>query len=130
MAITFGVFVPQGWRMDLIGIENPVDQFEAMTAVAREGRNYDEIVKSTSYSFFPVDAGADPVQATARVREGYGGMDFDTFTSKVAPVKTTDEIAEAVQTGAGYAITCIPGLAYDLDPLHRYEEGVVNKLAE
>ncbi|HST49504.1 LLM class F420-dependent oxidoreductase [Jatrophihabitans sp.] len=31
----FGIFVPQGWRMDLVGIGDPVQQWEAMTAVAR-----------------------------------------------------------------------------------------------
>jgi F420-dependent oxidoreductase-like protein len=31
----FGVFVPQGWRMDLTEIDDPVEQWEAMTAVAR-----------------------------------------------------------------------------------------------
>ncbi len=31
----FGVFVPQGWRMDLAEIEDPVQQLEAMTAVAK-----------------------------------------------------------------------------------------------
>lgn len=36
MSMEFGVFVPQGWRMDLIDIEEPVDQFAAMTNVAKE----------------------------------------------------------------------------------------------
>jgi F420-dependent oxidoreductase-like protein len=31
----FGVFVPQGWKMDLTEIADPVEQFEAMTAVAQ-----------------------------------------------------------------------------------------------
>ena len=31
----FGVFVPQGWRMDLVELDDPVEQWEAMTAVAR-----------------------------------------------------------------------------------------------
>jgi len=31
----FGVFVPQGWRMDLADIPDPVEKYEAMTAVAR-----------------------------------------------------------------------------------------------
>lgn len=31
----FGVFVPQGWRMDLGDLTDPVEQYEAMTAVAR-----------------------------------------------------------------------------------------------
>src|SRR5689334_1632330 len=36
MAVRFGVFVPQGWRLDLVEIADPVAQFEAMTDVARE----------------------------------------------------------------------------------------------
>lgn len=35
MAVDFGVFVPQGWRMDLVGIEGPHEQYEAMTRVAK-----------------------------------------------------------------------------------------------
>jgi F420-dependent oxidoreductase-like protein len=35
MTVRFGVFVPQGWRLDLVEIDDPVEQFEAMTAVAR-----------------------------------------------------------------------------------------------
>ena len=35
MAVDFGVFVPQGWRMDLVGIEDPYEQYEAMTRVAK-----------------------------------------------------------------------------------------------
>lgn len=36
MGMEFGVFVPQGWRMDLTGIKDPVEQFAAMTNVAKE----------------------------------------------------------------------------------------------
>ena len=35
MAVRFGVFVPQGRRLDLVEIRDPIEQFEAMTAVAR-----------------------------------------------------------------------------------------------
>ncbi|MFN7470235.1 MAG: LLM class F420-dependent oxidoreductase, partial [Roseiflexaceae bacterium] len=35
MSVKFGVFVPQGWRLDLVEIDNPLAQYEAMTAVAR-----------------------------------------------------------------------------------------------
>ena len=44
--VDFGVFVPQGWRMDLVEIEDPVEQYEAMTQVAKvadETRAYDSI---------------------------------------------------------------------------------------
>jgi F420-dependent oxidoreductase-like protein len=46
MAVDFGVFVPQGWRMDLVEIEDPYQQYEAMTRVARvaeETGGYDSI---------------------------------------------------------------------------------------
>ncbi|MEM8534510.1 MAG: LLM class F420-dependent oxidoreductase [Chloroflexota bacterium] len=35
MTVQFGVFVPQGWRMDLVEIDNPVEKYEAMTNVAK-----------------------------------------------------------------------------------------------
>lgn len=45
MAMDFGVFVPQGWRMDLTDIKDPVEQFEAMTTVAKKADdgNWDSI---------------------------------------------------------------------------------------
>jgi F420-dependent oxidoreductase-like protein len=45
MAITFGTFVPQGWRMDLVEIRDPIEQYEAMTRVgqAAEQAGYDSI---------------------------------------------------------------------------------------
>jgi F420-dependent oxidoreductase-like protein len=35
LSLRFGCFVPQGWRMDLVEIEDPVEKFEAMTNVAK-----------------------------------------------------------------------------------------------
>jgi F420-dependent oxidoreductase-like protein len=32
----FGVFVPQGWRMDLVDIKDPVEKYEAMSRAAKE----------------------------------------------------------------------------------------------
>ena len=45
MTIPFGVFVPQGWRLDLVGIPDPVAKYEAMTQVARvaEESGFDSI---------------------------------------------------------------------------------------
>jgi hypothetical protein len=36
MTVRFGVFVPQGWTMDLVEIADPVAKYEAMTNVARQ----------------------------------------------------------------------------------------------
>ncbi|MCU0493236.1 MAG: LLM class F420-dependent oxidoreductase [Chloroflexaceae bacterium] len=35
MTIRFGTFVPQGWRLDLLEIADPVEKYEAMTKVAK-----------------------------------------------------------------------------------------------
>jgi F420-dependent oxidoreductase-like protein len=35
MSVKFGTFVPQGWRMDLVEISDPVEKYEAMTGVAQ-----------------------------------------------------------------------------------------------
>ena len=45
MTVKFGVFVPQGWRMDLVGIDDPIAQYETMSAVAQEAekQSYDSI---------------------------------------------------------------------------------------
>ncbi len=103
------------------------------THCEREGRDYGEITKSTTYTAFPIANGADPVAATATVRESYGGLDLETFNARVAKVKTTDQIVEEIQTGvdAGidYAINYIPGVAYDLEPLHRFEEEVIPRFS-
>ena len=32
----FGVVVPQGWRLDLVGITDPAEAYETMTRVAQE----------------------------------------------------------------------------------------------
>lgn len=32
----FGVIVPQGWRMDLVGISDPSEAYETMARVAQE----------------------------------------------------------------------------------------------
>src|SRR5436305_3982633 len=32
----YGIIVPQGWRMDLVGIPDPIEAYEAMTRVAQE----------------------------------------------------------------------------------------------
>ncbi|HLQ30527.1 MAG TPA: LLM class F420-dependent oxidoreductase [Ktedonobacteraceae bacterium] len=36
MAMNYGIIVPQGWRMDLVGIADPIEAYEAMTRVAQE----------------------------------------------------------------------------------------------
>src|SRR5579884_4323021 len=45
MPMKIGLLVPQGWRMDLVGIPDPVEAYETMTRVAQEADalGYDSI---------------------------------------------------------------------------------------
>lgn len=45
MALQFGVMVPQGWRLDLVGIADPIEAYETMTRVAQtaEAEGYNSI---------------------------------------------------------------------------------------
>ncbi len=45
MSVKFGTFVPQGWRMDLVEIDDPIEQYETMTHVGKvaEEAGYDSI---------------------------------------------------------------------------------------
>src|SRR6266699_3899154 len=36
VSMKFGLLVPQGWRMDLVGIADPIEAYETMTRVAQE----------------------------------------------------------------------------------------------
>jgi hypothetical protein len=71
MAVKFGVFTPQGWRMDLVQIKDPIEKYEAMP------------------------------------RSG----------SASAPTPCRHRLY-------------IPGVAYDQEPLHRFETEVIPQVAQ
>src|SRR4051794_236016 len=56
MPVKFGVFVPQGWRMDLAAIADPVEKYEAMTRVGKEADRlgYDSIWLYDHFHTVPV----------------------------------------------------------------------------
>src|SRR5215210_5533442 len=83
MAVDFGVFVPQGWRMDLVEIDDPYQKYEAMTRVARvaeESGGYDSIwvydhfhtvptpEKETTFECWTISAGLS--RDTQRIKIG------------------------------------------------------------
>jgi F420-dependent oxidoreductase-like protein len=97
------------------------------------GRNYDEITKSTSFAVFPIANGADPAEATETVRRTYSENSQPGFPKSTA-VMTVDELGEKVEAvlaaGADYVIFYVPGLAYDLEPMHLLEEEIVAKFSK
>jgi F420-dependent oxidoreductase-like protein len=88
MAVQFGVFVPQGWRMDLVEISDPVEQYEAMTRVAQAVdaiEAYDSIWVYDHFHPVPV-----PVQETV----------FECWTITAALARDTKRV------NVGQMVTC------------------------
>ena len=50
MTVRFGLFVPQGWRMDLREIADPIEQYEAMTRVAQAADALQEAVRMARHT--------------------------------------------------------------------------------
>jgi F420-dependent oxidoreductase-like protein len=88
MAVQFGVFVPQGWRMDLVELSDPVEQYEAMTRVAQAVdaiEAYDSIWVYDHFHPVPV-----PVQETV----------FESWTITAALARDTKRV------NIGQMVTC------------------------
>ena len=89
------------------------------------GRDYDQIVKSTSLNVYPLEKGANAERATARAR---GAMSYADFANQVTVGDAgaiRDKIESLTDAGIDYLITYIPGVAYDHEPLHRFESEVM-----
>ncbi|MFG1832138.1 TIGR03560 family F420-dependent LLM class oxidoreductase [Micromonospora chersina] len=84
--IRWGVVLPQGWRSDLTHLADPVEQFEAMVAVAREA---DELGSDSVWLY-------DHVQAVSGVPE----TTFECWTSLAAIARETRRVR------LGQIVTC------------------------
>jgi F420-dependent oxidoreductase-like protein len=86
------------------------------------GRDYNEIIKSTTINAFPIEKGEDPKKASDKAR---GQAPWDRFEGQTV-IGTDDEIADSVnaalEAGADYVIFYVPGVAYDLSLVERVEQ--------
>lgn len=91
------------------------------------GRNYDEIIKSTSFNIVLLDDGADRETATAQYRKAYNWSLEELEKQAVVGTaqQVTDRIQQAVDAGANYIITYFPRIAYDQAMLQRFAEEVI-----
>jgi F420-dependent oxidoreductase-like protein len=89
------------------------------------GRDYDEIIKSTSINVHLVGVGDDPELATKEARRE---MSFDEY-SKSFWIGTPDQIAERIRpvidAGANYILVYMPRVAYDPEPVRVFANEVI-----
>ena len=91
------------------------------------GRNYDEIIKSTSFNIVLLNDNDDPETATAAIRQTFGWTLAE--LEQQAVVGNAEAVAariqSAVDAGADYILTYFPRIAYDHTPMHRFAEDVI-----
>ena len=87
MAMKFGVLVPQGWRMDLVGISDPVEAYETMTRVAQTA---DELGYNSIWLFDHFHTVPVPTQE----------LTFECWTSTAALARDTKNVR------IGQMVTC------------------------
>jgi F420-dependent oxidoreductase-like protein len=79
MALQFGISLPQGWTMELAGIQDPIEAYEAMTRVARTA---DELGYTSAWLVDHVYTFPQPSQAT----------NFECWTTTAAVARDTKRI--------------------------------------
>ncbi len=92
------------------------------------GRNYDEIVRSTTVNVHLLESGEEPIAATAARR---GSQSYEEY-SRSFMVGTPDEIVARLEpmidAGVNYFLVYLPGVAYDQTPVQRFAQEVVARL--
>ena len=86
MSVKFGTFVPQGWRMDLVEIDDPLEQYEAMTQVgkAAEQAGYDSIWVFDHFHTVPTPE----IETTFEAWTITAGLSRDTSTIRIGQMVT------------------------------------------
>ncbi len=86
MSVKFGVFVPQGWRMDLVEIRDPLAQYETMTAVGRDAEKagFDSIWVYDHFHTVPTPE----METTFECWSITAGLARDTSTIKIGQMVT------------------------------------------
>jgi len=93
---------------------------------ATVGRNYDDIVKSAEAEVLVIGRGDDPERARTRAR-GYESFREGTLVADADTVAA--HLRTLIDAGIDYFIIYMPGVAYDQEPLHRFETEVIPQLA-
>ncbi len=90
------------------------------------GRNYNDIIKSAEVEVLVISKGEDPERVRAKAR-GYESFREGTLVADAGAVVA--HLEALIEAGIDYFIIYIPGVAYDQEPLHRFESEVIPQLA-
>ena len=93
-----------------------------------EGRDFEEITRSTSVNVHLLEDGEDPEQAT---REARGSRSLEEYSREFivgTPAEIVERLDPMVEAGIDYFITYLPRVAYDPAPVERFAEEVIPRI--
>jgi F420-dependent oxidoreductase-like protein len=90
------------------------------------GRNYDDIIKSSEANVLVIGKGEDVDKATARARKDES---FREGTLVADADQVVAHLESMIEAGIDYVIIYMPGIAYDQEPMQRFESEVIPRLA-
>jgi F420-dependent oxidoreductase-like protein len=84
--VKFGAFVPQGWRMDLVDVKDPIEKYETMSRCAREAEKagYDSIWVYDHFHTVPTPE----IEATFECWSSMAALARDTSTVRLGQLVT------------------------------------------
>lgn len=91
----------------------------------REGRNYDEIIKSTGLSAHPIGPNDDPEKATAEARGETSFEEYSRGNIIGTPEQIREKGQELIDLGFDYFIMGFPRVAYNQETMNRFSEEVI-----
>ncbi len=91
------------------------------------GRNYDEIIKSTTFDVHLVGAGEDPEKATEKARRGVPFKEYASRTVVGGPEEIRRRVDEVLEAGINYVLFYIPRVAYDHTMMEQLAADVVER---
>ena len=91
------------------------------------GRNYDDIIKSTSLDVLLLEDGEDRDAAIERNRQGWSSDRFSNQFLIGGVDVISERIEQILETGIDYIIAYLPRIAYDHTSMQRYAREVLSK---
>jgi alkanesulfonate monooxygenase SsuD/methylene tetrahydromethanopterin reductase-like flavin-dependent oxidoreductase (luciferase family) len=89
------------------------------------GRNYDEIIRSTSINVHLVEADADLETVTAQARGSRSYQEYSQQFWVGTPEQIVARLEPLIDAGVNYVLVYMPRVAYDPEPVRRFAETVI-----
>lgn len=90
------------------------------------GRNYDEIVRSTTINVHLIRRDDDAERATAQSRGGQSYMEYARSTIVGTPEQIVERLHTLVDAGVNYFVIYMPRVAYDVDQVQWFSREVMH----